>query len=167
MPIYEFYCDRCNVIFNFFSGRIDTTTVPACPQCGKGELNRRISTFATIGKAKDTSDDMFSGMDESKMEQAIQSLMRDAEGVNEQDPKQMAALMRKFSDKTGISLGASMEEAISRMEAGEDTEQVEKDMGDLLGGEEDFNLDALRKKVAAGRKAPVHDEKLYELNSGN
>lgn len=167
MPIYEFYCDRCNVIFNFFSGRIDTVTIPACPQCGKERLDRRISTFATIGKARDTSDDMFSGMDESKMEQAIQSLMRDAEGVNEQDPKQMAALMRKFSDKTGISLGGSMEEAISRMEAGEDPEQIEKEMGDLLGGEEDFNLDALKKKVAAGRKAPAHDETLYDLKAGS
>lgn len=167
MPIYEFYCDHCNVIFNFFSGRIDTTTVPACPQCGKEKLDRRISTFATIGKAKDNSDDMFSGLDESKMEQAFHSLMRDAEGVNEQDPKQMAALMRKFSDKTGISLGDSMEEAISRMEAGEDTEQVEREMGDLLGSEEDFNLDVFKKKVAAGRKSPFHDERLYELKNEN
>jgi putative FmdB family regulatory protein len=167
MPIYEFYCDHCNVIFNFFSGRVDTITVPACPQCGKAKLDRRISTFATIGKAKEDSDDMYSGLDESKIEQAIQTLMRDAEGVNEQDPKQMAALMRKFSDKTGISLGDSMEEAIARMEAGEDTEQVEREMGDLLGGEEDFNLDAFNKKVAAGRKMPVHDEKLYDLKAGS
>ena len=167
MPIYEFYCERCNVIFNFFSGRIDTTTVPACPQCGKEELDRRISTFATIGKAKEESDDMFSGLDESKMEQALQSLMRDAEGINEQDPKQMAALMRKFSAKTGINLGGSMEEAISRMEAGEDPEQVEREMGDLLGGDEDFSLEALKKKVVAGQKSPIHDERLYELKAGS
>ena len=167
MPIYEFYCDRCNVIFNFFSSRIDTTTLPVCPQCGKENLERRISTFAMIGKAKENADDPFSGLDESKMEQAFQSLMRDAEGINEEDPRQMAALMRKFSEKTGINLGESMQEAISRMEAGEDPELVEREMGDLTGGEEDFSLDALKRKVSANRKAPVHDENLYELKAGS
>ena len=164
MPIYECFCDRCNVIFNFFSSRIDTATIPVCPQCGREEMERRISTFATIGKAKEHTDDPLAGVDESKMEQAMQSLMRDAEGINDQDPRQMAALMRKFADKTGINLGEPMQEAMSRMEAGEDPEQVERDMGDLLGGDEDFSLDALKKKAAAGRKAPAHDEHLYELN---
>jgi putative FmdB family regulatory protein len=167
MPIYEFFCEHCNVIFNFFSSRIDTTTIPICPQCGKENLERRISSFATIGKAKETSDDPFAGLDESKMEQAFHSLMRDAEGINEEDPKQMAALMRKFSAKTGINLGDSMEEAISRMEAGEAPEQVEQEMGNLLGSEDDFTLDALKKKVAAGRKKPIHDERLYELKAGS
>jgi putative FmdB family regulatory protein len=166
MPIYEFYCDRCNVIFNFFSSRIDTSSLPVCPQCGKKELERRISSFATIGKAKESSDDPFTGLDELKMEKAFQSLMRDAEGINEEDPRQIAALMRKFSDKTGVNLGESIQEAISRMEAGEDPEQVERDMKDLTGGGEDFSLDALKRKVSASRKTPVHDEKLYELKSG-
>ncbi len=163
MPIYEFYCDHCNVIFNFFSGRIDTRTVPACPKCGREEMERRISTFATIGKAKEESDDPLAGLDESKMERAFESLMREAEGMNEDDPRQMAALMRKFTDKTGIHLGGSMEEAISRLEAGEDPEQVEREMGDILGGEEDFSLEGLKKKVAADRKIPQHDDTLYEL----
>ena len=166
MPIYEFFCDRCNVIFNFHSSRIDTSTIPLCPQCGKEEMERRISTFATIGRAREHDDDPLAGVDESKMEQAMQSLMRDAEGINEQDPRQMAALMRKFADKTGISLGESMQEAMSRMEAGEDPEQVERDMGELLGGDKDVSLDALKKKVAAGRKAPAHDEHLYDLRAG-
>ncbi len=166
MPIYEFFCDRCNVIFNFFSSRINTSTIPVCPQCGKEEMERRISAFATIGKAKEHADDPLAGVDESKMEQALQSLMRDAEGINEQDPRQMAALMRKFTDKTGINLGASMQEAMSRMEAGEDPEQVEREMGDLLGGDEDFSLESLKRKIAAGRKTPAHDEHLYDLKPG-
>jgi hypothetical protein len=75
----------------------------------------------------------------------------------------MASLMRKFTDKTGINLGDSMEEAISRLEAGEDPEQIEREMGDLLGSEDDFGLEALKKKVVTGRKKPLHDETLYEL----
>jgi putative FmdB family regulatory protein len=162
MPIYEFYCDQCNVIFNFFSSRVNTTKVPDCPRCDKKELSKQISTFATIGKAKEESDDLMGGLDESKMEQAFESLMQEAEHVNEDDPRQMASLMRKFTSQTGVHLGDSMEEAISRMEAGEDPDQVEKEMGDLLN-EDDFSLESVKKKALHLNRQPVHDEKLYEL----
>jgi len=162
MPIYEFYCDTCNVIFNFYSSRVNTAKIPACPKCGKKELSKQISKFATIGKAKGDDQDPFSGLDESKMEQAFETLMSEAEHVNEEDPKQMASLMRKFTDKTGMQFGESMEEALSRMESGEDPDQVEKEMGDLLS-EDDFSLASLKKKVMAKRAKPIHDDKLYDL----
>ncbi len=162
MPIYEYYCDQCNVIFNFYSSRVNTTKIPSCPKCDKKELTKQISTFATITKGKEESEDQFAGLDESKMEHAFESLMREAEHVNEDDPKQMASLMRKFASKTGIRLGESMEEAISRMEAGEDPEQVEKEMGDLLN-EEDFSLESMKKNVLRQGHKPLHDEKLYDL----
>ena len=164
MPIYEFYCDTCNVIFNFFSPRVNTGKRPDCPRCGKKELTKRISTFATIGKAKEKEEgsDQLTGLDETKMERAFESLMREAEHVNEEDPKQMAALMRKFTSQTGINLGGSMEEALSRMEAGEDPEQVEKDMGDLFN-ESNLSFELIKKKAFRDGRPPVHDEKLYEL----
>ena len=163
MPIYEFFCDSCNVVFNFFSSRVNTETIPSCPKCGKAKLDKQLSTFATIGKASEEEEgDPMAGLDESKMEQAFESLMHEAEHVNEDDPRQMANLMRKFTDKTGIRLGDSMEEAISRMEAGEDPESVEREMGDLIE-QEDFSLDGLKKKVAKLKQSPVHDDKLYEL----
>lgn len=163
MPIYEFYCDACNVVFNFFSSRVNTEKIPDCPRCGKKELEKQISTFATIGKAKeDGGDDPLAGLDEAKMERAFESLMREADHVNEDDPKQMAAMMRKFTCQTGIRLGESMEEALSRMEAGEDPEQVEKEMGDLLSGE-DFSLESMKKTMTQKRQPPAHDDKLYEL----
>jgi len=162
MPIYEFYCDNCNVIFNFFSSRVNTSKIPNCPRCRKKELSKQISTFATIGKAKEESDDPLAGFDETKMEHAFESLMKEAENINEDDPKQMATLMRKFTSQTGMHLGDSMEEAISRMEAGEDPEQVEKEMGDTIS-EEDFTLDSMRKKALRQRERPTHDEKFYDL----
>ena len=123
-----------------------------------------MSTFATIGKAKEEDgNDPLAGLDETKMEQAFESLMRDAEGMNEEDPRQMATLMRKFSDKTGISMGEQMEEALSRMESGEDPDQIEKEMGDLLDSDDTFTLEAIKKKVRSGPRPPLHDEKLYEL----
>ncbi|MBU1564067.1 MAG: zinc ribbon domain-containing protein [Proteobacteria bacterium] len=162
MPIYEFFCDTCNVIFNFFSPRVNTTKKPDCPRCGKRELDRRISSFATIGKAKEDSGEPLAGLDETKMERAFESLMREAEHVNEEDPKQMAALMRKFTSQTGINLGGPMEEAMSRMEAGEDPEQVEKEMGDLFN-EENLSFEQIKKKGMRDNRPPAHDEKLYEL----
>ncbi len=162
MPIYEFYCDQCNVIFNFLSSRVNTSKIPDCPRCGKPDMSKQISTFATIGKAKDESEDPFAGFDESKMENAFESLMKEAGSVNEDDPRQMASLMRKFTSQTGMQMGDSMEEALSRMESGEDPEQVEKEMGDLIS-EDDFSLDSMKKKVMKRVKKPVHDEKLYEL----
>lgn len=162
MPIYEFFCSSCNVIFNFYSSRVNTVKQPDCPRCGKKQLSRRISAFATIGKAKEGSDDIFAGLDEAKMERALGALMREAENVSEQDPRQMAALMRKFSSQTGLDLGGSMEEALSRMEAGEDPEQIEKEMGDLLN-EDTLSLESLKKGGVRASRAPFRDETLYEL----
>ncbi len=164
MPIYEFFCNDCNTIFNFFSSRPNTEKQPNCPMCGKKQLQKMMSTFATIGKAKETDhDDPLAGLDESKMEQVLSGLMREAEHMNEDDPRQMATLMRKFANKTGLSLGGSMEEAIARMEAGEDPEQIEQEMGDLMDTDEPFSLEAMKKRAQSGLRRPIRDERLYEL----
>jgi putative FmdB family regulatory protein len=164
MPIYEFYCQDCNTIFNFFSSRINTEKQPDCPKCGKKELDRQVSRFAVIGKAKEEdAADPLAGLDESKMEQAFEGMMRDAEGMNEDDPRQMAQLMRKFTDKTGMSMGEQMEEALSRMESGEDPDHIEQEMGGLLDSDDAFSLDGLKKKIRSGTRPPVHDETLHEL----
>lgn len=162
MPIYEFFCEDCNTVFNFFSSRINVEKKPDCPKCGKPELQKLMSTFATIGKASEETDPL-SGMDETKMEQAFEGLMREAENINEDDPKQMAGLMRRFSDKTGLSLGDRMEEALARMEAGEDPEQIERDMGDIMDSDDGMMFEAMKRNVKTGPKPPVYDEKLYEL----
>jgi len=107
---------------------------------------------------------MMAGMDESKMEEAFGSLMQEAEGMNEEDPKQMATLMRKFTEKTGMNLGDTVEEAISRMKKGEDPDFIEKEMGDRLDGDDLFSFDGMKQKALSGAKqAPDHDEKLYKL----
>lgn len=164
MPIYEFYCPDCNTIFNFFSRRINTEKQPDCPKCGRKKIRRQMSVFATIGKAKENdSADPLAGIDETKMEQAFECLMRDAGSINEEDPRQMANLMRRFSDKTGISLGDRMEEALARLESGEDPDLIEQEMGDLMDGE-DFSLEAMRKKASSAGRPPAKDDKLYELD---
>ena len=164
MPIYEFYCQSCNTLFNFFSKTVNTSKIPSCPKCGINQLSRRMSAFAFTGKAREDSgmDDL--PFDESKMEQAMQMLAGEAENINEDDPRQAADLMRKLTDMTGMELGPGMQEALRRMENGEDPEQIESEMGDILGEEEPFLLSGKKGRIAAGKQqAPFRDETLYDL----
>jgi hypothetical protein len=123
-----------------------------------------MSAFAVTGKAKDDSgmDDL--PFDESKMEQAMQMLAGEAENINENDPRQAADLMRKLTNMTGMELGPGMQEALRRMESGEDPEQIESEMGDILGEEEPFLLSGKKGRVASGKQtAPIRDDTLYDL----
>jgi putative FmdB family regulatory protein len=164
MPIYEFYCKDCNTIFNFFSKTVNTTKKPKCPKCKTKTLSRQISLVAFTGKAKEEGDIDDLPFDESKMEQAMKVLAGEADKINEDDPKQAANLMRKLSDMTGIKLGEGMDEALRRMEKGEDPEQVEAEMGDILEGEDPFSLPGKKSKgLKAKRKEPFRDETLYDL----
>ena len=163
MPIYEFYCDECNTIFSFFSKTINTDKIPHCPKCKTKPLERRMSSFAFTGRAKEEGDMDDLPIDEGKMERAMQMLAGEAENINEEDPRQAANLMRKLTDMTGLELGSGMEEALRRMERGEDPEQIEAEMGDLLENEDPFQLAARKGGVLAGRPAPKRDETLYDL----
>jgi putative FmdB family regulatory protein len=178
MPIYEFYCDDCNTIFNFFSRSINTGKIPACPKCKKPGLERRISLFAVTGKSSKKGDgdaegtgnsaDMMDKLpfDEKKMEKAMETLAGEAEKVDEKDPRAAANLMRKLSDMTGLKYGSKMEEAINRMESGEDPESIEAEMGDVLEHEDPFVLPDqgdLSKQGKAKKQAPRRDETLYEM----
>lgn len=166
MPIYEFYCRDCHTVFSFFSRRIDTTTRPGCPRCDAKQLSRQVSLFAITGRAseEDGGDDL--PFDEQKMEQAMAMLSREADGINEDDPRQAARLMRRLTDMTGISLGDGMEEALRRMEQGEDPDAIEAEMGDVLESEDPFQMMSGGKGVRGLRRlaAPRRDETLYDLH---
>jgi len=167
MPIYEFYCPGCHMLFSFLSRKVDTSTRPMCPKCRKKKLEREVSIFsmASGGEASDEPDDL--PIDEAKMERAMNALASEAENVGEDDPRQAAALMRKFSDMTGMKLGKGMEEAMARMEAGEDPEAIEEQMGDAISeDEEPFILPGTSKaggRSEARRRPPKRDETLYEM----
>jgi putative FmdB family regulatory protein len=162
MPIYEFYCEKCNTVFSFFSRTVNTAKTPDCPECRR-LLKRQMSIFAKVsrGKEEPAGDDM-PPIDEAKMEKAMAMLAGEAEKISEDDPRQAAQLMRKLSDATGLTLGSGMEEALSRLEKGEDPDRIEEEMGGLLEGEEPFGLAGKGKK--GGRKSrPRVDETIYDL----
>ena len=163
MPIYEFFCETCNTIFNFFSRRINTTKVPDCPKCGR-KLKKQLSAFATIGRASEPgNEDLPPGFDEAKMERALGDLAHEAEKMNEDDPRGMARLMRRFSEKTGLVLNENMEKALNRLEAGEDPDQIEQEMGDIFAGDDSLPFEFKKSGKGTGPKPPVQDETLYEM----
>ena len=167
MPIYEFYCSECHTIFSFFfqirrhhhlsrmpEMQGPAADAPGVPVCIHGEKPRR----------KGEMDDL--PIDDAQMAQAMEVLAKEADKIDENDPKQAAGLMRKLSGMTGLQLGHGMEEALARMERGEDPEAIESEMGDLLETEEPFLLPGKKKMSASGRMAaPCRDETLYDLKT--
>lgn len=173
MPIYEFYCTDCHTVFNFLAKSVSVTRRPACPKCKKADLERQVSMFATArkgcpgggGDGEEAGGDDFP-VDEAKMERAMEALAGEAEHISEDDPRQAAQLMRKFSNMTGLEFNGNMKSALERMEAGEDPEKIEQEMGDLMGDEDPFIMPDKKRK---GGQAPERrrilrrDPKLYDL----
>jgi putative FmdB family regulatory protein len=163
MPVYEFYCDECHTIFNFFARKVITDRSPACPKCGRADLDRQVSRFAISRNRPEEPGKELPDIDEDKMEKVMQSLAGDMQGLDENDPRQMARIMRKFADATGMSLNNDLGEAIRRLESGADPEALEAEMGDLFN---DDSLDTLFTKdgIKGLRRKytpPAHDETLY------
>jgi len=166
VPIYEFYCADCHTLFSFLSRTINTSKRPACPRCGRPDLDRRVSRCAisrgrTEGSAQ--AEDL-SGLDEAKMERVMEELSRESEGIDEENPRQVARMMRKLYETSGLPPGAGFEEAIRRMEAGESPEKIEEELGDVLEADEPVpgqreSLRSLARKI----KPPAVDETLYDL----
>ena len=166
MPIYEFYCPDCHTVFNFFSARINTAASADCPRCKRQQLERKPSRFATLKHQgeDDGADDPFSGLDEAKLEGAMESLMQEMGGMeNEEDPRAMGHMMRRFGELSGLEMGDRMEEMIRRMEAGEDPESLEEDMGVDGDGDDFDDFFKLKKAVAGRRRRPKVDDELYFL----
>jgi putative FmdB family regulatory protein len=180
MPIYEFYCSSCHRIFSFLSRSVNTTKEPTCPRCGQARLSRRVSSFAiSKGRKEEAAPSaepgipgLPPGMDEARLEQAMATLTREAEGLNEDDPRQGAQLMRRLFEATGMPVGAGMEEALRRMESGEDPEKIEEEMGDVMEdplgmegappaaeGDSQKTLRSLRRRVLP----PSVDPELHEM----
>jgi putative FmdB family regulatory protein len=143
MPIYEYACPTCRVVFNFLSRRIDPAHLPVCPKCGNKKMVKQMSGFAALrggrnsaapdGSAADAGAPV-PDMDDPRMERAMSEMARDMEHLDENNPRHLAHMMRKMKDLMPPgSVPGGMDTAIKRLEAGEDPEKIEADMGDVFG----------------------------------
>ena len=170
MPIYEFYCVDCHTLFSFLARKPNTSKRPNCPRCDRPQLERRASAFAISRGVAAPADegDAPEGFDEARMERVMAEMAGEVDRIDENDPRQMAGMMRRMFDGAGLAIGPGMEEAIRRMEAGDDPDRIEQEMGpELEGPEGDWfgaavrseGLKSLRRRF---RPADV-DPELYEL----
>lgn len=171
MPIYEFYCKDNNTIYSFLAKSLAyQNAIPRCPANPEFSMEKKVSGFAFIGKAKDPTDEGgLDNIDDAKMESVMAELERDMAGFNEDnpDPRQMAHLMRKMSSLTGEKLPGEMEEMVRRLESGEDPEKLEEEFGDSI---DDMGEDWMGEGGAAGIQnlrrrlmGPKKDPELYDM----
>ena len=142
MPIYEFACPKCRKIFSFLSKRLNPEHLPVCPKCGNKRMSKQVSRFAMTRGLQEpvaspkTDDDgpPMPDMEDPRVERAMMEMERDMEHLDENNPKHMAHMMRKMKDILPPgTMPKEMDVAIKRLEAGEDPEKIEEDMGDVLG----------------------------------
>ena len=170
MPIYEYACDKCRVIFNFLSKRINPERLPVCPKCGNKKMTKQMSRFAMSRGAKEPvpapdaegGDAPMPDMDDPRVERAMMEMERDFEHMDENNPRHMAHMMRKMKDiMPPGAVPKELDVAIKRLEAGEDPEKIEADMGDvlgdLMGGADDEN------PAGGGGRGYSRDSGLYDF----
>jgi len=141
MPIYEFACPKCRKIYSFLSKRLNPDRQPVCPKCGNKKLEKQLSNFAmTRGLAEpagggEGGEGPMPDMDDPRVARAMAEMERDMAHMDENNPRHMAQMMRKMKDILPAgSMPKELDVAIKRLEAGEDPEKIEEDMGEVLGG---------------------------------
>ena len=168
MPIYEFYCPDNHKLYQFLARTAaQRDVVPRCPDNPAFKLQKQVSRFAIIGKAKeDDGQDPFAGLDDEKMEAMMSGLEGDMGALDEENPapRQLGRLMRRMTDFMGGKTPPMLLEMARRLEAGEDPEKLEGEFGGMDEGGEGEALFAEMKKMIRHARGPARDPKLYEMS---
>jgi putative FmdB family regulatory protein len=131
MPIYEYKCAECSrrVSLFFPSFNIAEERIAAgetkCPRCGSPKLTRLMSRVYSHRADDDSLDDLPDGGDMLP------------EGLDDEDPRAIARWARRMKDSMGddMDMGPEFDQALARIEAGEDPDKVMEDIDvDALGG---------------------------------
>lgn len=179
MPIYEFACSDCRVLYNFFSRKINTTTIPSCPKCGK-PLSKQISLFQAKsgsgtdsdpwGMANDGCDDDTAGapdfnVNDERIASAINELGTKIERMDDTNTEKAAKLIQEFSQKSGIKFSKDVNEALNRMAAGDDGDDVAASFDEALSSENPFDTTIAPGTLSTKkRETPfTKDPTLYEM----
>ncbi|MGC9398683.1 MAG: FmdB family zinc ribbon protein [Anaerolineae bacterium] len=137
MPIYEYRCLDCrrrfSVFWRTYAEALESPSV-VCSRCGSGNVQRLISRVRAVRSEESRLEDL-----------ADPSAWGD---LDENDPKSMGRFMRKMMNEMGDEvgeLGPEFEEVVDRLEAGQDPEEIEREMPELMdemgGGLPEDDLD--------------------------
>ena len=121
MPIYEYRCLACNKRTSVFVRSVSSPVAAACEHCGGKKLSRLMSKFAVHGGKMSLDDPASFEIDES-------------------DPRAMARWARQMQEESGEELGPEFDDMMSRIEGGEDPDEVmaEGGMDSADGFDDDF-----------------------------
>lgn len=147
MPIYQYLCPHCNRIYDFLSRSVTPARDPVCPRCSATNLTKQVSRFAVVRGGRSGDDDGFGGGDfdddafgggpdplaDPRNAAEMERLMADAEHLDDNNPRELGRFMRRMTELAGEPVGPEMDEALRRLEAGEDPDRIEDDMGDIMG----------------------------------
>jgi putative FmdB family regulatory protein len=126
MPLYEYRCNACRRRVTLLRSFSDTS-VPHCPECDSEDLVRLISRVAVLRS------------EESRLESLADP--SSLAGLDENDPRSIARWMRKMGEETGEDMGSEFDEMVSRLEAGENPEEIERSMEGLTDeGSDEYEL---------------------------
>lgn len=182
MPIYEFYSPDTNKIYSFYARRLyDPIPIPRCPDGKDYRMQRLVSRFSFIGRAKDPQEEKPASENDDSLdplqEAALEQMAKEFENIGdaEPDPKTLGRMMRRMLEISGQKAPAEMDEMLRRLEKGEDPEKLEEEFSDfldsfdesVLGGEEsgESNQKETVRAVKAiiRRSQPIRDPHLYEF----
>lgn len=130
MPTYEYRCPDCRKRVALYMTYAEYgAATPRCPHCGGERLVRLINRVRV-----------------ARSEESRLDAMADPGawgGVDEDDPRAMARMMRRMGSEMGEDLPPEFDEVVGRLEAGEDPEAIEGSLPELAGdgGDDDFDLD--------------------------
>jgi putative FmdB family regulatory protein len=172
MPLYEFYCGPCHTLFTFRSPRVDTVTLPPCPQCGK-TLKREVSAFAHIvrGKTQEASEPGGDGDDATdRMDRVLSQMGERMQSLEDEDadPREAVKVMKELASAGGLHFNKEVQEAMARIEAGEDPEKIDEEFSEVFETENPFaDGEDEAGKTGVGwlrrLRGPRHDPTWHEL----
>ena len=123
MPTYDFICNNCNQRFDVFMTFAEYGKKKvSCAHCKSKNVRRRM-TKVRIAKSE-----------ESRME----SMSDEFSGIEnmDDDPREMARVMKKMGREMGEELPPEFDEVVDRLESGQSPEEIESAIPDL-GGDSD------------------------------
>ena len=131
---------------------------------------KEVSPFAALkgaaepaaALASEGAPDGMPDMDDPRVQNAMREMERDMGNLDENNPKHMAHMMRKMQDlMPADAMPKEMNDAIKRLEAGEDPEKIEADMGEIfdefMGPEEGAGVGGM------GGRGYTRDGGLYDM----
>lgn len=124
MPTYEFTCQKCSQRFSISLTYSEyEQAIIRCSHCGSEDITRKIGRIRVM-------------RGEGGREPGIPdpSML----GAMGQDPEAMGRMMRQMAQETGEPIPEELDEVVSRLERGENPDQIEKSMPDL-GEDSSFN----------------------------